>query len=410
MLSTKEPVGDLPAVEHALALLNTLALYIHVPFCHTKCHYCDFNSYAGLLSWRESYVRGVPREIAWAGELARHTGQAGLPAGQPWPCRTIYFGGGTPSLLTGEQVAQMMEAARQAFAVPPDAEVTLEANPGTLEEGHLAALRAAGVNRLSMGAQSFDAGLLRWMGRMHSPEDIERAFLLARQVGFENINLDFIFGLPNQSMQQWEITLERALALAPDHLSLYALIVEEGTPLHRWVEQGRVQPADDDLTAEMYLLAQRWLAEAGYEQYEISNWAKHGKACQHNLTYWHNLPYLGVGAGAHSSFGGRRFSTALRLPDYLKRIERDGQAVVASEEISPELEMTETAMLALRLNAGLSLELFERRYGVSFERAFGARLSPVEAAGLLEQVDGVVRLSEQGRLLGNEVFLRLLPD
>ncbi len=355
-------------------------------------------------------MRGVLREIAWAGELARHTRQAGLPADQPWPCRTIYFGGGTPSLLTGDQVAQMMAAARQAFAVLPDAEVTLEANPGTLEEGHLAALRAAGVNRLSMGAQSFDAGLLRWMGRIHGPEEIERSFSLARQVGFENINLDFIFGLPNQSMQQWEITLERALALVPDHLSLYALIVEEGTPLHRWVEQGRVQPADDDLTAEMYLLAQQRLAKAGYAQYEISNWAKPGKACQHNLTYWHNLPYLGVGAGAHSSFGGRRFSTALRLPDYLKRIERDGQAVVASEEISAELEMAETAMLALRLNEGLSLELFERRYGVSFERVFGARLAPVEAAGLLEQVDGMVRLSEQGRLLGNEVFLRLLPD
>ena len=410
MASMSAPIIESPSVEEMRALLRTLSLYIHIPFCHTKCHYCDFNSYAGLLGQRDPYVQGVLREIAWAGELARRSGLAEMPADQPWPCRTIFFGGGTPSLLTAGQVAQLLEAAQQAFAVQDAAEVTLEANPGTLEGAHLAALRAAGVNRLSMGAQSFDGGLLRWMGRIHSPEDIERAFYLARQAGFENINLDFIFGLPNQRMEQWEATLERALALAPEHLSLYALIVEEGTPLHRWVEQGRVRPADDDLTAEMYLLAQRWLAEAGYEQYEISNWARPGKACQHNLTYWRNLPYLGVGAGAHSSFDGRRFSTALRVPDYLERIRQDGQAVVASEEISTELEMTETAMLALRLNAGLSLALCEDRYGVDFMQVFGARLAPVEAAGLLEQRNGMVRLSEHGRLLGNEVFLRLLPE
>jgi oxygen-independent coproporphyrinogen-3 oxidase len=224
------------------------------------------------------------------------------------------------------------------------------------------------------------------------------------------VNLDFIFGLPDQRMEQWEATLERALALEPDHLSLYALIVEEGTPLHRWVEQGRVQPADEDLTAEMYLLAQQRLAEAGYVQYEISNWARPGKACQHNLTYWRNLPYLGVGAGAHSSFAGRRFSTALKIPEYIERVQRVGHAVIESEEISPDLEMTETAMLALRLNEGLSAALFEQRYGVSFEQVFGARLAPIEAAGLLERETGMVRLSERGRLLGNEVFMRLLPE
>jgi oxygen-independent coproporphyrinogen-3 oxidase len=398
------------AVEEELSLLGTLSLYLHIPFCHAKCHYCDFNSYAGQLRWREPYVEALLREIAWAGELARGSGAAGRPVDQPWPCRTIFFGGGTPSLLTAEQVAQTLGAARQAFVVQTDAEITLEANPGTLEEPYLLALRAAGVNRLSMGAQSFDAGLLRWMGRIHGPEEIERAFSLARRAGFDNINLDFIFGLPDQSLEQWETTLARALALAPDHLSLYALIVEEGTPLHRWVDQGRVRPADEDVTAEMYLLAQRRLAEAGYRQYEISNWARPGKACQHNLTYWRNLPYLGVGAGAHSSFAGRRFSTALKVSEYIQRIQSDGQAVVGSEEISPDLEMAETAMLALRLNVGLSEHLFERRFGARFEEVFGARLAPVEAAGLLERADGMVRLSEQGRLLGNEVFLRLLPE
>ncbi len=410
MSGTHELVSSPADVEHELALLGTLSLYIHIPFCHTKCHYCDFNSYAGLLGWREPYVDGLVREIAWAGNLTRRSGLAGRPTDQPWPCRTIFFGGGTPSLLTAEQVAEILDAARQGFDVLEDAEITLEANPGTLEEAHLLALRAAGVNRLSMGAQSFDAGLLRWMGRIHSPEEIESAFQAARRAGFENINLDFIFGIPHQTLEQWEMTLERALALAPDHLSLYSLMIEEGTPLYRWVEEGRVRPADEDLTAEMYLLAQRKLGEAGYEQYEISNWARPGKACQHNLTYWRNLPYLGVGAGAHSCFGGRRFSTARAIRKYLECVKRDGHAVVDSEEISQELEMAETAMLALRLNEGLSLSLFERRYGITFDQAFGKRLGPVEAAGLLERVNGWIRLSERGRLLGNEVFLRLLPD
>ncbi|HEY7123190.1 MAG TPA: radical SAM family heme chaperone HemW, partial [Ktedonobacterales bacterium] len=394
-----------------MARLATLSLYIHIPFCQTKCHYCDFNSYAGLLTWREPYVQGLLREIEYAGALAQRSGNAGAPTDRPWPSRTIFFGGGTPSLLSAEQIKRILVGARQAFAVQTKAEITLEANPGTLDQGHLESFLEAGINRLSMGAQSFDAGLLRWMGRIHSPEEIEGAFQMARRAGFGNINLDFIFGLPGQTLDQWAHTLERALELGPDHLSLYSLIVEEGTPLHRWVAEGRVQVADEDLSAEMYVLAQQRLAQAGYEHYEISNWARPGKACLHNLTYWRNLPYLGVGAGAHSCFGGRRFSTALAVRAYLEQVkQRDGCAEVQSESISPELEMAETAMLGLRLNEGISLPLFARRYGIAFDTLFGTRLAPLEAAGLLERVDGRIRLSERGRLLGNEVFERLLPD
>ncbi len=398
-------------LEAESALLATLSLYIHIPFCQTKCHYCDFNSYAGLLSWREPYVQGMLCEMAFAGVLAQQSGCAGAPTDRPWPCRTIFFGGGTPSLLSAEQAKRILAAARQAFVVQDDAEITLEANPGTLDQEKLEGFLEAGINRLSMGAQSFDPALLRWMGRIHSPEEIERAFQMARRAGFTNINLDFIFGLPGQTLEQWEETLERALALGPEHLSLYALMVEEGTPLFRWVAEGRVQVADEDTSAEMYLLAQQRLAQAGYEQYEISNWARAGKACQHNLTYWRNLPYLGVGAGAHSCFGGRRFSNALAVRAYLEQVkQRAGCAEVQSEHISPELEMAETAMLGLRLNEGVWLALFERRYGVPFDAVFGARLAPLEAAGLLERVEGWLRLSERGRLLGNEVFERLLPE
>ena len=408
--------GDYAAPD---GLLDTVSLYLHIPFCHAKCYYCDFNSYAGMLGLRERYVAALAREIALAGARAR------LPDGSPRRCRTIFFGGGTPSLLTAAQVTDLLAAARAAFAVDAEAEITLEANPGALEYGQLDAIRAAGVNRLSMGAQSFDAGLLRWMGRIHTPDEIVRALGDARAAGFRSVNLDFIYALPGQSLATWRETLDRALDLRPEHLSLYSLIVEEGTPLHRWVAQGRVQPADDDLAADMYELAEARLAQAGYVQYEVSNWALPGHACRHNLTYWHNLPYIGLGAGAHGWFGGRRYSEARPIHGYLARVaaalegtSREGDvdrllpggAVVESEAIPIELEMAETAMLGLRLVSGLDLGAFARRYGRDFEAVFGERLAEVSAAGLLERVGASVRLSERGRLLGNEVFACLLPD
>jgi oxygen-independent coproporphyrinogen III oxidase len=399
-------------------LLDTISLYLHIPFCHAKCHYCDFNSYAGMLGLREEYVAALIQEIALAGRRTL------LPNGMLRRCCTIFFGGGTPSLLTADQVAALLSASRAAFALDFDAEITLEANPGTLEYGHLDDLHAAGVNRLSMGAQSFDAALLKWMGRIHSPEEIEVAFAAARAAGFSNVNLDFIYALPGQSLATWERTLERAIALRPEHLSLYSLIVEEGTPLFTWVRQGRVTPADDDTAADMYELAEQRLAAAGYEHYEISNWALRGRACRHNLTYWHNLPYVGLGAGAHSWYAGRRFAEARPIREYIGRVRAvadssslDHQdalvpaAAIVEDEIVPvRLEMAETAMLGLRLVSGLDLAEFARRYGCAFEAVFGSRLAVARSAGLLEEEDGLLRLTARGQLLGNEVFMRLLPD
>lgn len=405
------------------ALVDTVSLYLHIPFCHAKCHYCDFNSYAGMLDLRERYVAALEAEIALAGRRA-------LPRdGRPRRCRTIFFGGGTPSLLTAEQIARLVAAARGAFAVDAGAEITLEANPGAIERGHLGAIHEAGITRLSMGAQSFDPALLRWMGRIHTPDEIDDAVHAAREAGFASINLDFIFALPGQSLQTWSATLDHALALHPEHLSLYSLIVEEGTPLHRWVAQGRVQPTDEDTSADMYELAERRLAAAGYRQYEVSNWALSGHACQHNLTYWRNLPYIGLGAGAHGWFAGRRYAEARPIRDYIARVEATlaaelpvaaavapddssvlpAAAIVDVEDISLELQMAETAMLGLRLVEGVALRDFALRFGQSFDGVFGARLADVADLGLLEQRDDHVRLTERGRLLGNEVFARVLP-
>jgi oxygen-independent coproporphyrinogen-3 oxidase len=397
---------------------SDISLYLHIPFCHAKCHYCDFNSYAGMLGLREQYVAALVDEITLAGARARDAQR------KPRRCRTIFFGGGTPSLLTPAQIALLLDAARAAFTVDADAEVTMEANPGALEYERLDEVRAAGVNRLSMGAQSFDAGLLRWMGRIHSPEEIETAFGAARAAGFDNVNLDFIFALPGQTQAVWEQTLERALALGPDHLSLYNLIVEEGTPLYRWVARGKVREVDEDTAADMYEHAQRRLEMAGYEHYEISNWARPGHACQHNLTYWRNLAWIGLGAGGSSFYAHHRFTNARPIRDYIARIKTSlhvpdpadapaplpAGAIVEDEYIGRELEMAETAMLALRLAEGLSLATFAERYGQGFWPTFERRLSDISGLGLLEEVDGAVRLSPRGRMLGNEVFARLLPD
>jgi oxygen-independent coproporphyrinogen-3 oxidase len=304
----------------------------------------------------------------------------------------------------------VLTTSRKAFAVDEDAEISLEANPGTLNLERLQGLRAAGVNRLSLGSQSFDAGLLRALGRIHSPQEITQAVRFARQAGFSSINLDFMFGLPEQTMRQWQETLDEALALRPEHLSLYSLIIEEGTPFAAWTAEGRITPGDEDLCADMYEYAEERLRAEGYINYEISNWSLPGHQCQHNLTYWWNLPYIGMGAGAHSSFGNRRFSDVLDPQEYIRLLKAGKMPVAESSEISRLQEMTETSFLGLRTAMGLHLPTFAERFGESFAEFVGDRLRIVDEAGLLEHTQDWLRLSERGRLLGNEVFFRLLPD
>src|SRR5260370_1045604 len=227
-------------------LLQTASLYLHIPFCHTRCHYCDFNTYAGMLPLREPYVRALITEIGLAGQLAQCTN------GTPRRSRTIFFGGGTPSLLTVEQIKRLLAACREAFAVDEQAEITLEANPGTLSSEQLTGLRVAGINRLSLGSQSFDAELLHTLGRIHSPEEIVQAFSNARAAGFRSINLDFMFGLPGQTMHHWKTTLDRALTLHPEHFSLYSLIIEEGTLFYTSTNKGQIIPGHEYLSPVIY--------------------------------------------------------------------------------------------------------------------------------------------------------------
>ena len=403
-MTTSAPEQNQQSTTSIQQLLGTVSLYLHIPFCHTRCYYCDFNTYAGILPLREPYVRALLNEIVLAGEQARHADGALRQA------RTIFFGGGTPSLLTVAQVRRLLNACRAAFALEEEAEITLEANPGTLTREQLVGLREAGINRLSLGSQSFDARLLKTLGRIHTPEEITGALSSARAAGFTSVNLDFMFGLPGQSMRQWQETLEQAMALRPEHLSLYSLIIEEGTPFFDWTREGRITPGDEDLCADMYEYADELLQAAGYVNYEISNWALPGHESRHNLTYWRNLPYIGMGAGAHSFFAGKRFSNERDPQRYIDTLKKRQLPVVESETIEKMQEMSETAFLALRTAQGLHLPTFEERFAIPFSSFVGDRLHLVEEAGLLEQAEDWLRLSRRGRLLGNEVFLRLLPE
>jgi len=320
------------------------------------------------------------------------------PAGLP--VHTINFGGGTPSLLSPEQLARVIAAARRHFQVSPEAEVSIEANPGGLDQAYFDGIRQAGVNRLSFGVQSFHAAELTMLTRRHSADEASSAAGLARAAGFDNVSLDFMYGLPGQSLDAWRATLDRALDLRPEHLSLYGLTIYDHLPLGRRVRAGELPAQDEDLMADMYELACDVLAAAGYQQYEISNWALGPELqCRHNLAYWRNTGYIGLGAGAHSYFDGRRYWNELRPAAYADKALAGESVISESETLTPAMHHAETAILGLRLNEGVDLTPSELDC-----------LQPCLAAGLLDLDGSHARLTLKGRLLSNEVFWRLLPD
>ena len=375
-----------------------VGVYIHVPFCRFKCTYCDFNAYAGMRSLYAPYARAVAREIS--ARAALHALRS----------TTIYLGGGTPSLLPLPMLAEILAACRASFDVAPDAEISLEANPGTLDAAYLEGLRVLGVNRLSLGVQSAHQAELDFFKRGHSFSDAVEAVRLARAAGFDNLSVDLIYGIPRQTMAMWQETVVRALELAPDHVSMYCLTIEERTTLALWVRRGQVPPPDDDLAADMALWADERLAAEGLARYEISNWARPGWQCRHNLIYWRNAPYLGLGAGAHSSFGGKRFWNAAHPREYTRLIEAGQSAVAGSEDIRRALEMGETMMLGLRLTEGVSFASFETRFGVKMTDVYSGELDELGEQGLVVVDEAGVRLTRRGWLLGNRVFGAFLPD
>jgi len=399
------------------------ALYLHIPFCRARCSYCDFNTYTTIGDLQAPYVAALAREIRLVGA-----------AGDAPAVGTIFFGGGTPSLLTPSQVAEILAAARESFAVADDAEITMEANPGTVDEAWLAAVRALGVNRLSFGVQSALPGELALLGREHDFAAAVDAVSAARAAGFDNLNLDLIYGLPGQSVADWRRTLDAALPVGVEHISLYCLTIEPGTPMQRWLHSGAIQPPDPDTAADQYEVACEALAAAGYEHYEISNWARSGRECRHNVVYWRNEPYLGLGAGAHGSAGGYRYQVVRQPRAYVRRITNYelrmtneeaitdplttdrlttdwplSPAVAAHHAVDDAEAMSDTAITQLRLlNEGLDLRGFAARFGRSFDDVYGDTVRDLLALELLRRDDDHLLLTDKGRFLSNQVFYRFV--
>ncbi|MCX5995965.1 MAG: radical SAM family heme chaperone HemW [Chloroflexi bacterium] len=373
-----------------------IALYIHFPFCRRRCSYCSFVSYQGRESDIPEYVKALKKEL-----ILRATDQK--------VC-SIYFGGGTPSLLSPEQIHDILHTIHSLFTVDEASEVTLEANPGTVDEPYLADIMKLGINRLSLGVQSLDDGELALLGRIHTASEAGDAVRLARNAGFTNLSLDLIYGLPNQTLASWCKTLDKAIGLNPEHISLYPLTLEADAPMRLAIQRAEVPPIDPDLTADQYELAQDTLAAHGYHHYEISNWARDGYKCKHNLVYWHNLPYLGAGVAAHSYIDGHRLANTTNLDSYLNAFSRNlPPAWELDEEIGPELQLSETVILGLRLSEGVCLEGIRSRFGIDLLKHYSQQVDETAALGLLEYSGQRIRLTRRGRLLGNEVFWRFLP-
>ncbi len=399
-----------PPVDGARAEPDPLGLYVHIPFCTSRCGYCDFNAYEGVDHLVPEYVDALIAELALWSAAAR--GQR---------VHSVFFGGGTPSLLPLDQMARVVAAIGERYDVASDAEWTLEANPTELVREHLDGLVGLGIRRLSMGVQSMHPDELALLERSHTPERVEQAVGDARAAGFASLNLDLIFGLPNQPLGRWQESVERVLALRPDHLSCYALGVEPGTALHYRVAKGHLPEPEPDVAAEQYEWTRERLAEAGFAHYEISNWARPGHECRHNLVYWRAQPYLGVGAGAHSFFGGRRFAVVDAPNRYVETVREtvaergeSGRArmrqIASGETPSWAQQRADALILGLRLREGVSDAAFRDRFGATPTEACGEAIRRHLVTGLLERNGDVTRLSDRGLLLANEVFVDILPE
>jgi oxygen-independent coproporphyrinogen III oxidase len=372
-------------------------VYVHIPFCVHRCHYCDFNTYEGQDRLHGPYVDALIRHIE------NHA------PGREFPRATsVFFGGGTPTILGPHDLGRILDAVRARIGLAPGCEVTVEANPETVDEGYFAALLERGTNRVSIGVQSLVDDVLVGLGRTHSPQVALDAVVAARRAGVEDLNIDLIYGSPWERDEDWRLTLATAIESRPDHVSAYALTVETGTPLHTLVATGRVPDVDPDVQADRHGIADRMLDDAGYERYEISNWARPGRASVHNVLYWCAGDYLGFGAGAHGHLDGRRY-WSVRLPrEWIERALSGADVEAGSERLDAGARAGEALMLGLRLASGVDAAGFARRFGADAWARREEAVVDLVGLGLLGSSAGRVYLTERGTLVGNDVGARVL--
>lgn len=378
------------AMETIAPAEGRVGVYLHIPFCVKKCHYCDFACYAGQEKHLDDYVTALTHEIE---------AYAGLEA------ETVYFGGGTPSVLNPRQLDAIMTALHRHLRVLPGAEATMEVNPGT---GSPALWRTAvdwGIRRMSLGVQTFNPSLLARIGRDHAPEDVPRTLEAIREAGVDNVSLDLMYALPGQTMADWEASLAAALALEPQHFSIYSLILEERTVFGAWQRQGKLQLIDEDLEIAMAEALEACMAEAGYARYEISSWTKAGYESRHNTRYWINAPYIGLGTGAHSYWGGRRYAHGRGIGDYV----RNPLPELPAEAMSEAEIREETIFLGLRMTQdGLNKARYAEQFGEALDMRYGETVRRLVSDGLIEDRGDRLVLTPRGIMLSNEVFAAFL--
>jgi oxygen-independent coproporphyrinogen-3 oxidase len=371
-----------------------LGLYLHFPFCISKCPYCDFNSYP-LKEENQitSYISAIYKEItAYSQKLEKSN------------IKTIYLGGGTPTILSGVQIYNILEFCKDKFAIDKNAEITIEANPGTLDGEKINLLIESGINRLSLGAQSFNNLFLKKLGRIHNTQEIIDSYYLAREKGFNNINIDIMFALPDQTTEDLQDTLKKAVSLKPDHLSLYNLTIKPGTEYYKKYKRGKLNLPTEDKEFDMYNWAINYLEKNGFEHYEIANFARSHKRSMHNLIYWQNKPYLGIGAGAFSFIRGYRYMNYENPARYIKEAMSGKLPIDNGERLSLRKRMIETIILGLRTKDGVSYKKFRTRFKVDINDTFHKQIKKLVNLGLLQKDDCKIKLTKKGIFLANTVF------
>jgi oxygen-independent coproporphyrinogen III oxidase len=370
------------------------SLYVHIPFCKSRCFYCDFNTFVTPDQAMEDYLIRLQKELALIAKEATE------------PLQTVFFGGGTPTMFHTNQLVRMLDTIYENFRIAPDAEISLEANPGSATEKKLRSLFQHGVNRISFGAQSFNDRHLMTIGRLHDSDAIRNSVHMAQDIGFSRINVDLMFGLPDQTQEDVAESIAEAEKLCVEHISAYWLKVEAGTPFAKWQAEGRLPLPGEDAEAEMYEYVRSALRAGGYEHYEISNFAKSGGEAKHNLVYWHNEPYFAAGAGAHGYVQGIRYENVKSLGDYGACMDKNERPIASTRIVSISESMENTMMLGLRLREGVSTERFEKRHCVSMKRVFGHIIDPLVSQGLLEWHEGesVLKVALHAWPIANIVF------
>lgn len=380
-------------------MMETIGLYIHIPFCKKKCRYCDFPSYENMEERYDGYVFALEAEIEKRGAHYKD-----------FAVGSIFFGGGTPTILSKEQLAGLIGKIKEVFYVLEEAEITIEANPGTIDQEKGMFLKQAGFNRLSMGVQAWQNRLLSILGRIHTIEEYRNNFNNLREAGFSNMNVDLMFALPTQTFEDWQETLENITQMNPEHISVYSLIIEEGTPFYDAFEKGELEETEEELDRKMYHYAVAYLRERGYKQYEISNFAKEGKESVHNQLYWSMRPYLGFGLGAHSYVKGVRFHNTYDMEKYILA---DGEVSILEEEqqlVTKKDEMEEFMFLGLRMSEGVSYETFSARFGVDMREVYEGVILPFVREGLLQETKDGIALTSRGIDISNQIFAEFLLE